>query len=78
MATKAKKSPTGASAVRSATKIITGVPSKTKKWTDAEVWKMTTEKAYFYFVERGYAHGYDREDWARAEKEVRTWMQKNS
>ena len=23
--------------------------------------------AYQFFVERGYAHGYDREDWLRAE-----------
>ncbi|MCD6595192.1 DUF2934 domain-containing protein [bacterium] len=28
------------------------------------------EKAYFYFIERGYKHGYDVEDWARAEKEI--------
>lgn len=75
MATKSKKTPTGAVAVRSATKIITGVAPKTKKWTDAQIWKITEEKAYFYFVERGYAHGHDREDWARAEKEVKKWTE---
>lgn len=77
MATKSKKTPTGAAAVRSATKIITDAPVKTKKWTDAEIWKMAEKKAYFYFLERGSVHGRDREDWARAEKEVRKWTEKN-
>ncbi len=27
--------------------------------------------AYQFFVERGYQHGFDREDWARAEAIVR-------
>ncbi|GEM_PF-1696953 len=27
--------------------------------------------AYQFFVERGYQHGYDREDWARAEAIVK-------
>lgn len=28
------------------------------------------EKAYFNFIERGYAHGSHEEDWFRAEKEM--------
>lgn len=78
MATKAKKTPTGAVAVRSATKIITGTTPKANKWTNAQIWKMIEEKAFFYFLERGSVHGYDREDWTRAEKEVEKWTEKNN
>lgn len=33
----------------------------------AEIQKL----AYQFFVERGYAHGHDREDWVRAEAIIR-------
>jgi hypothetical protein len=32
-----------------------------------------SERAYFYFVERGYQDGFDAEDWLRAEREL--WEQ---
>jgi len=32
--------------------------------------KRISERAYHYFKERGRNHGYDLEDWLRAEKEI--------
>jgi hypothetical protein len=29
------------------------------------------ERAYGFYVDRGYAHGFDREDWLRAEGELK-------
>lgn len=69
MAAKTQRATSGAAAVRSATKIITGNPSK--KPAEHEIQKKIQERAYHYFLERGRIHGFDREDWARAEKEVR-------
>ena len=40
---------------------------KAEKNQQAEIERL----AYQFFVERGYQHGYDREDWLRAETIVR-------
>lgn len=40
---------------------------KAEKNQQAEIERL----AYQFFVERGYQHGYDREDWVRAETIVR-------
>lgn len=35
-----------------------------------EIRQRIAERAYSFFVARGYQHGYDVEDWLRAEKEI--------
>lgn len=36
------------------------------------------ERAYQFFVHRGYKHGHDKEDWLRAEKELRAHLVRDS
>jgi len=38
--------------------------------------ELIQERAYSYYVQRGYKHGNDREDWNRAEKEIREELAK--
>ena len=61
-------------------KIASATPKKTNGFKDLTVsnisltpkQKAEVEKlAYQYFVERGYEHGHDQEDWSRAEAAVR-------
>ena len=35
-----------------------------------DVQRLIGERAYQYFVERGFVHGHDVEDWLRAEAEI--------
>lgn len=35
-----------------------------------EIRQRIAERAYSFFVARGYQHGYDVEDWLRAEREI--------
>lgn len=66
-------------------KIITGTNTRTTasatatktRWTEEEINKMIAERAYHYFLERGARHGHDTDDWARAEKEIKTRIKNN-
>ena len=39
--------------------------------SDKELNRRIAERAYFLYLERGKIHGHDRDDWIRAEKEIR-------
>ena len=43
-------------------------PAKPREWTDEQK-QQIAERAYKLFLERGGEHGYQLEDWLRAEKE---------
>ena len=49
-----------------------GAPGKTTSVSRVnDVTAEIQQLAYQFFVERGFAHGYDQEDWARAEAIVK-------
>ena len=37
---------------------------------DQELFRLVQEKAYSFYIERGYSNGDDQADWYRAEREV--------
>jgi hypothetical protein len=59
-------------------KIVTSTAKKTVNGSTAKKQYTTAERqeierlAYQYFVDRGYEHGHDAEDWIRAEAVVRS------
>ena len=54
-------------------KIATATPRKdtASSRKNGSAQQETEKLAYQFFVERGYKHGHDREDWLRAESVVR-------
>ncbi len=52
-------------------KTSSAAPKKSARISDSNAQNEIEALAYQFFVERGYEHGYDQEDWARAEAIVR-------
>ncbi len=67
---------------KSSKKTTTKVEKKTtkkstiKKVNTEELFSLIEEKAYDYFVERGFCNGDDLADWYRAEQEVMNTIKK--
>ncbi|MFH1613264.1 MAG: DUF2934 domain-containing protein [bacterium] len=39
--------------------------------SEQEFYEKVAQKSYQYFIEKNYSHGYDSEDWLRAENEIK-------
>jgi hypothetical protein len=71
MSPKLKSKPIKTKAARAAkTKVSDGAPAHLEKVLHDDIQKRICDRAYQFFIERGYEHGHHEEDWLRAESEV--------